>query len=159
VPPICLPLVCEPREAKLHPTSVYHLKFSLPYSVAMLAVHGSVGVDDYTEEMLADPDVHAFAARVFCHADDSMAPDHFPARVEITAAGSRRFVQDIPAQPGDPDNPMRPDDHRRKFRANVAPTLGEEQTDELLGTLEAAWDAPEVRTLAGLTVPAERGHR
>lgn len=154
VPPICIPIVCEPREAKLNPTSPYHLKFSLPYSVGMLLVHGSVEVDDFTEEMLADRAVRSVAERVFCHPDESMPPDHFPARVEITTQDGRRFVEDMPAQRGDPDNPMRPDDHRRKFRGNVRPTLGEARTEELLDRLENAWDAQQIADLVALTVPA-----
>jgi 2-methylcitrate dehydratase PrpD len=158
VPPICIPIVCEPRSAKLNPRTPYHLKFSLPYSVAMLLVHGPIGVDDYTEEMVADQVVHALAERVFCHADESMPPDHFPARVELLTRDGRTFVEDVPAQRGDPDNPMRPDDHRRKFRANAGPTLGEEATDALLTALEEAWHARDVSALARMTIPeANRG--
>lgn len=156
VPPICIPIVCEPREAKLHPTSPYHLKFSLQYSVAMLLVHGSVEVDHFTEQMVADPAVRAVAERVFCHADETMLPDHFPARVEITTPDGSTFVEDVPAQRGDPDNPMRPDDHRRKFRGNVLPTLGEAQTEHLLARLEDIWNAESVRDLVALTVPGDR---
>lgn len=154
VPPICIPIVCEPRDAKLNPTSPYHLKFSLQYSVAMLLVHGHVEVDDFTETMLRDADVRSIAERVFCHPDPSMPPDHFPARVEITTTSGERFVEDMPAQRGDPDNPMRPDDHRRKFRGNVTPTLGEQRTAELLERLENAWDEPRIGDAVALTVPS-----
>jgi 2-methylcitrate dehydratase PrpD len=152
VPPICIPLVCEPRDAKLNPLSAYHIKFSLPYSVAMLLVNGPVGVDDFTDEVLADQRVREFAGRVFCHPDESMAPDHFPARVEVTTRDGRHFVEDVPAQRGDPDNPMKADDHRDKFRRNVTPSLGEEQSGELLAGLEGAWSAPDLRELVELTV-------
>jgi 2-methylcitrate dehydratase PrpD len=152
VPPICIPIVCEPREAKLNPRSPYHLKFSLPYSVAMLLVHGSVEVDDFTDLMVADAQVRALAERVFCHPDPSMAPDHFPARVELHTVDGRTFVQDMPAQKGDPDNPMGPDDHRRKFRGNVVPTLGQERSDQLLLALEDAWHAPDASRLAAMTI-------
>lgn len=154
VPPICIPLVCEPREAKLNPRSAYHVKFSLPYSVAMLLVKGPVGVDDFTDEVARDPNTKALAERVFCHADESMAPDHFPARVELTTCDGRLFVEDVPAQRGDPGNPMRPDDHRGKFRRNVVPTLGVDQTDRLLASLEDSWNAESVRAIAELAVRA-----
>jgi 2-methylcitrate dehydratase PrpD len=153
VPPICIPLVCEPREAKLNPRSLYHMKFSLQYSVAMLAVLGSVEVDDYNETTLANQEIRDFAARVYCHADPSMPPDTFPARVRLTTVDGRVFEEDVPAQRGTRLNPMLPADHRRKFRGNVRPSLGDEQTDELLLALEGAWDAPDVRALMALTVP------
>ncbi len=154
VPPICIPLVCEPREAMLNPRSAYHVKFSLPYSVAMLLVKGPVGVDDFTDEVAHDPAIHTLAERIFCHADESMRPDHFPARVELTTHDGRHFVEDMPAQRGDPDNPMHPDDHRGKFRRNAVPTLGEEQTERLLSALEDAWHAGTMSAIADLTVRA-----
>ncbi len=153
VPPICIPLVCEPREAKLNPRSLYHMKFSLQYSVAMLAVLGAVEVDDYNEATLANREIHNFAARVDCHADPSMLPDTFPARVQLTTLDGRVFEEDVPAQRGTRLNPMLPDDQRRKFRGNVRPSLGDEQTEELLAALEGAWDAQDVRALMALTVP------
>jgi 2-methylcitrate dehydratase PrpD len=153
VPPICLPIVCEPREAKLNPRSEYHLKFSLPYSVAMLLVNGSVSTEDYTEATLGDKRIRDLAQLVFCHADESMLPNHFPARVEILATDGRRFVEDVPAQPGDPENPITPEGHRAKFRENARPTLGEEQAEELLAALEDSWNVDKVSSVLALTVP------
>lgn len=64
VPAPCIPLVCEPRETKLNPQTTYHMKFSLPYSLAMLLVKGDISVNDYNDEVLADPIVHEYASRV-----------------------------------------------------------------------------------------------
>jgi len=152
VPPICIPIVCEPREAKPNPRSPYHMKFSLPFSVAMLVVRGTVEVDDFNPQVLADRSLHEFAARVFCTADERMPPDRFPARAELVPRDGRRLVQDMPSQRGGPGNPMPPDQHRRKFRGNARPTLGEEASERLLSALETAWDAPDVAQIMGLTV-------
>jgi 2-methylcitrate dehydratase PrpD len=153
LPPLALPIIAEPRAAKLHPTSAYHMKFSLQYAVATLLVRGSVDVDDYNDDVLADPVIAQVAGQVFCHPDAAMQPDHFPARVELTTRDGRSFVQDVPAQRGDPRNPFSVEDHRRKFRRNVTPTLGAAQTDRLLARLESAWDAPDISQLMQLTVP------
>jgi hypothetical protein len=82
-----------------------------------------------------------------------MLPDTFPARVRVTTVDGRVFDEDVPAQRGTRLNPMLPADHRRKFRGNVRPSLGDEQTDELLTALELAWDAADVGALMALTVP------
>lgn len=153
VPPICIDIVCEPREAKLNPKSPYHMKFSLPYAVAMLVVRGGVEVDDFVPSILADGAVHAFAERIQCFPDESMPPDRFPARAEVVTRDGRRFVQDMPSQRGGPGNPLRPEDHRRKFRGNARPTLGEELTEELLAALEGFWEAPDVGAAMALTAP------
>jgi 2-methylcitrate dehydratase PrpD len=153
VPPICIPIVCEPRPAKLNLNSPYHAKFSLPYSVAMLLIDGYVSVDDYTDALLANRAYADLASRVFCHADESMAPDFFPARVELTTTDGRRYVEDVPAQRGTSRNRMTPADHRAKFMANASPRLGAERADRLRRELERFRDLDSIAHVLELTVP------
>ncbi|HWF57912.1 MAG TPA: MmgE/PrpD family protein [Candidatus Dormibacteraeota bacterium] len=153
VPEECLPVVCEPREAKIHPRTVYHMKFSLPYSVAILAVLGHAEVEDYTDAVLADQEIADLAARVYCHGDPSMPATGFPARVRLETRDGRRFDEDVPAQRGGPGNPMSDDDHRDKFRATAAPSLGTQRAEALLAALEHLWEADEVSRLAHLLGP------
>lgn len=147
LPERAVPIIVEPREAKIHPTSPYHMKFGVQYAVAMLLVRGTVEVDDFTDEVLADQRVAELATRVHGHADPTMVPDRFPARVEISTRDGRRFVEDVPAQRGNSENPFTPDDHRRKFRGNVEPSLGDERTAALLTQLENGWEATDVSAL------------
>lgn len=151
VPPVCIPIVCEPREAKLSPRSVYHMKFSLPYSVAMLAVLGVVRVDDYSPATLDNPEIRALARRVHCHSDPEMQPETFPARVRLATKSGEVFTVDVPAQLGSAQNPMSVDDHRSKFRGNVETSLGEAATERLLSELENAWGASAVGDLVALS--------
>jgi 2-methylcitrate dehydratase PrpD len=150
VPAECLPIVCEPRDVKIHPGSPYHMKFSLPYSVAILAVRGSAGVDDFSEDVFADPVVAELAGRVYCVADPAMAPQRFPARVAVQTNDGRRFEHDVPAQRGGPGNRSTAADHRAKFQANAEPTLGAEGTSELAETIENIWGEPSVDRIAAL---------
>lgn len=152
VPAHCIPIVCEPRTVKLNPTTPYHMKFSLPYSVAILAALGHCEVDDYSEETFRSPEVAAFARRVFCEPDHEMGTERFPARVSVETKDGRRFEQDMPAQRGGPGNPMRPEDHRAKFLGNARPTLGDEGAGRLLQLLEGAWQVEQAAQLAAATV-------
>ena len=156
VPSECVPLVCEPRAVKVRPQSVYHMKFSLPYSVAMLAVLGQAGVDDYTEATLANPEIQSLASRVHCHASPDLKPERFPARVRLGTINGSSFERSVPAQRGGPRNPMSPEDHRHKFRANSVPCLGERRAEEALRLLEAAWDLDSLTDLMRMLVPADR---
>jgi 2-methylcitrate dehydratase PrpD len=152
VPPECIPIVCEPRDAKIHPGTPYHMKFSLPYSVAILAVLGHAGVDDYTDEVFANREIADLAGRVECHADASMKADNFPARVVVTTRDARKFECSVLAQRGGPGNAMSPDDHRKKFRANAELVLGRAKTDEAMSEIESVWEAPNLKRLMGLLV-------
>jgi 2-methylcitrate dehydratase PrpD len=153
VPMECIPIVCEPRAAKIYPASPYHMKFSLPYSVAILAVLGHAGADDYTADVLANPQIADLAARIHCHGDPGMAPENFPARAEVTTCDGRRYSCAVPAQRGGPGNPASADDHRAKFLANAAPSLGRDRAGELAGALEDIWAAPDLSRLTGLLTP------
>lgn len=152
VPVECMPVVCEPRDAKIHPATPYHMKFSLPYSVAMLAVLGHTDVEDYTDSVLADPRIADLAARTWCSGDPAMLPEGFPARVAVVTTDGRRFEHHERAQRGGPGHPFSASDHRRKFHANAAPSLGEEGAARLADALENAWEVDGVSRLAALWV-------
>jgi len=152
VPPECIPVVCEPRDAKIQPVTPYHMKFSLPYSVAILAVLGHAGVDDYTTEVHTNPDIADLASRVYCEADPRMAPDRFPARVRLETRDGRHFSYDIPAQRGGPGNPFSADDHRAKFLSNASPSLGVSRAESLMRTIENIWELQSVGELVRLAV-------
>jgi 2-methylcitrate dehydratase PrpD len=152
VPAECIPVVCEPREAKIHPATPYHMKFSLPYSVAILAVRGHADIDDYSEEVLADAEIRDLAARIECAADPSLSPEGFPARVVVHTRDARRFEHSVAAQRGGPGNPMTPDDHRAKFRANAEPSLGAARRAQLMDAVEGAWELDRVDRLARLLI-------
>ncbi len=152
VPEECIPIVCEPRAAKTHPATAYHMKFSLPYSTAILAVLGHANIEDYTEEVRANPAIAELASRIFCVGDPAMAPDGFPARVALETTDGRRYEEFVPAQRGGPGNPMSAQDHREKFRANAAPSLGEGRAQEASAAIEAAWELDRVGELTRLLV-------
>ena len=151
VPAECIPIVCEPRALRLHPNSTYHLKFSLPWSVAMCAVKGGIAVEDFTDAVLADRRIALLAARVHCHADPLLEPPGFPAWAEVRTHDGRRFEARVPAQRGGPGNPMSAADHENKFRRNVEPALGAAGATQLLAALTAFWDEPSAGRLLDLT--------
>jgi 2-methylcitrate dehydratase PrpD len=151
VPLECIPVVCEPREAKIHPATPYHMKFSLPYSVAILVALGHAGVDDYGEDVYRNEEIADLAARVHCHGDPTMGPSRFPARVTLRTHDGRTFEHEVRSQRGGPGNPFTADDHRDKFRTNAGPSLGAERTEQLLHAIEEVWEAPSVGELVRLS--------
>ena len=142
--------VCDPRDNRLNPKTPYHMKFSLYYSVAILAVLGHETVEDYSEEVLADRRVAEFAARVHTHADPEMGPERFPARIRLATKDGRSFETFVAAQRGGPGNPMSADDHRAKFVANATPSLGEADTKRLLDAVEGVWDLPSAEPITSV---------
>jgi 2-methylcitrate dehydratase PrpD len=156
----CLPTVgsaavCEPRDVRLRPRTGYHMKFSLPYSVAILAVLGHANADDYGPGTLADSRISDLAARVHCRADPGLQPKSFPARVSVTTRDGRRFGADVAAQKGSRENPMTPKEHQDKFRSAAEPSLGPRRAAELARRIEGIWSATDLGGLMSLMTSKE----
>jgi 2-methylcitrate dehydratase PrpD len=127
VPEPGIALVLDPLDAKRAPRTDYEAKFSLPYSVAALLVHGEVGVETYTDEAIADPVVLALAAKVdYVRRDFPTFPQSFPGWIRIETASGAVYERDLAHQRGGPDNPMTREDVARKFRRNAELALDED---------------------------------
>ena len=125
MPEAGVPLVLEPAGEKMAPRTDYEGKFSLQYSTASMLVHGHVGVTDFTDEAIADPDVLALAAKVSLRA---ARVRHLPGgvpgrRAHHAARRARRSRPTSRTSSAAPENPMSADEVRAKFRDNAALAL------------------------------------
>jgi 2-methylcitrate dehydratase PrpD len=146
-----VPIVCEPREAKLRPRTAYDAQFSLPYSVAAALVDGRVALDTYAPGRLADARVLDLAARV-THAVDPAAryPATFPGWVRIRLRDGRVVEARAEDGRGSRSNPLPDAAIVEKFRDNAGRALPPERVAALeravLG-LDALGDVRAVTTL------------
>jgi 2-methylcitrate dehydratase PrpD len=154
VPEAGVSLVLEPAAQKRVPRSEYEGKFSLQYSVASLLVRGHVGVSDFTDEAIADPDVLAVAAKVRYETRDYPTyPQAFPGGAAVRLADGTALEADFPYQKGGPENPLTAEEVRAKYRENASLTLAEDaaaRLEEAILTLETCDDL--VAALAPLTL-------
>jgi 2-methylcitrate dehydratase PrpD len=135
VPEAGVSLVLEPAELKRVPRSEYEGKFSLQYSIASLLVRGHVGVSDFTDEAIADPDVLAVAAKVRYETREyDTYPQAFPGGSVVALADGTRLEADFPHQKGGPENPLTADEVRAKYRENASTALA----DDAVARLEEA---------------------
>lgn len=151
VPAACVPIVLEPREVKLEPRNAYDAKFSLPYSVAAMLLHGRVDVATYTDDAIRDPEVLELAKRVvYVEGDFPTFPAAYPAAVTVETGSGETLTAEIEHHRGGPHNPMTAEDVRRKFRENASLAL-EELTvlalEEELASLEKQPDLAAVSSL------------
>lgn len=130
-------LVLEPRDAKLRPRTPYEAKFSLPYCVAALLLRGSLGLDDFTPEAIADERVLGLAARV---CGDAWAPGGEPApfagAAELRVAGERSpRAETVTAARGGPEDPLGEAALLEKFRRNASLALAERPVETLAAAI------------------------
>jgi 2-methylcitrate dehydratase PrpD len=92
-------------------------KFSLPYCIALAAVHGDVRISDFRAGQLEDPAVLAMAAKIVPVPDDSRnwtskSPE---GRIEIVTTGGKTIDRCGDNVPGSPEAPLAWADLERKF--------------------------------------------
>ena len=149
LPQAGVPIVLEPREAKLAPRSPYDARFSLPFVVAAMLVRGQVDLDTFSNDALGDADVLDLARKVV-HAprDFPTFPAVYPAAVEIAFDNGELLTADVPSQRGSRESPMLIEDVAEKFRANASRALARSAVDaleEIVGTIETARDLQPLR--------------
>lgn len=124
----CYHIVCTPREAKVRPATDYMMRFSLPYVVAMAAIHKRVSPWEIDLNYAADPDVCALMDRIRCVDDNTKAnPGYFPGYLTVTLKDGRSFVRDQRYEMGTPQNPLNLEAVNKKFMDNLSAFYAPEQ--------------------------------
>ncbi len=149
-------LLSEPLDAKRRPQLAIDGKFSIPFTTAVMMIHGTVRLRDYTEAALHDPAVLAMADRVSWRADPGAAVpvggESALSRptVEIRLRDGRTLARRADGVPGDPRHPVSPAQLEAKFRDCVsfaAKPVAAAKVDRaiaLIGDLENLDDAAEI---------------
>jgi 2-methylcitrate dehydratase PrpD len=115
-------------------------RFSLPYVLAHALVHGSVRLDAFAPDRLADPAVRELMQRVAVTADPELSagyPGQRAARVEIETADGSKLSHFQPTRRGDPELPLSDGDLDAKYLELAGPVLGEDGARALLAELWA----------------------
>lgn len=145
---VAIGLVLEPAERKLAPATPYEAKFSLPYCIGALLARGSLGVDAFSPEAIADPRALGLAARVSYEVAEFEGGNEFSGGVRARAGG-RVYEATVPRPRGGPANPVAAAEVHAKFLRNAGLALGEGGAERLLATLAELerHDAAEVAAL------------
>jgi len=113
-------IVAEPRAKKYNPESVVDAQFSMPFGVAVAAVDGAAGLDQFTVEKARSPKVRDLMRKVELVKDpriEETFPKEWPAHVTIELENGRRYEKFVRYPKGDPENPLSWDEMQAKFRA------------------------------------------
>ena len=110
-------IMCTPLEERRAPATLVDAKFSLPFLVAVAAVHRDVALAHFVDGGLSDPIVRAVADKIVPVPDASFdwtfeLPD---GRVEIVTHDGRVLALTGTEVPGSPEAPLTWTDLQRKF--------------------------------------------
>jgi 2-methylcitrate dehydratase PrpD len=149
-------LLSVPVELKRRPRTSIDAKYSVPFTLAAMMVHGDVRLRHYTPEALDDAQVLDMAERIHfrvASAADGGAKVKMTPIVEVRTKDGRAFSHQVTGVPGDPANPVSQALLEDKFRdcvsfaVNPVSAQNVEKAIELIANLEHAADATEVMRL------------
>ena len=101
------------------PQTIHQSKFSMGFVLALAALRGRAGVNDFTQEALADEDLRAFRDRVEMVLDeevDAAYPERWIGLVDVETTGRERFTSRVEVPKGDPGNTLSPEEVEEKAR-------------------------------------------
>jgi len=136
------------------PATIHQSKFSMGFVLALIALQGSAGINDFTEEAIEDPKLREFADRVEMVLDpevDAAYPERWIGLVEVETTGGEHITSRVDAPKGDPENTLSREELENKARI-LATFRGGASADEVLRLIEQARDfdqQPSVRDLLG----------
>jgi len=144
--------MCMPPEIRRAPNTLVDAKMSLPFIVGIAACKGKMGIADFSETALKDPEVLAMAAKVVPVRDPDQnwtfkLPD---GRLEIVTRDGQVFERLGDKIPGSPEAPLTWEQLAEKFAscasvAKVPPSeAGIRKAQALIRHLESVGDATDV---------------
>jgi 2-methylcitrate dehydratase PrpD len=134
------------------PSTVHQPKFSMGFVLAQVALKGSAGIDDFTEEALGDPGLREFSERVEMALDsevDAACPERWIGLVDIETTDGETITSRVDVPKGDPGNTLSREEIEEKAR-NLAAFRGGASDEEMTRIIDRAWNLdhkPDVRDL------------
>ncbi|MCE2404356.1 MAG: MmgE/PrpD family protein [Dehalococcoidia bacterium] len=138
------------RPDRWRPNGHKTANLSLPYCIAVGLSEGGVGMDQFTEAKIHDPDIHAFMQRVRVQEDPEFSaayPAQSMTAVEAIDKSGNRYSAKVGYTTGFPQEPIDEDGIETKFRDMTAHLITHDQQSR---ALEWLWSIEEKRDVGEL---------
>lgn len=139
--------------------TVMAARLSVPWCVMVALADGEVGLEQFTEERIADPLLRNRLDSVVLSPDPDLGarfPGQAPNRARISLSDGRVVEHEVGVALGSHQRPFDDEGHRRKLRELTAVRLGPDGADMLLGAIAVTAETGELDALrAALTTTIE----
>ncbi len=146
-------------DALLHaiPSNALEAKFSLPFGIGLIALKGKAGVNEYSQQVVDDPEVREFIRKVDCYVDEDIEAKGYNKMygvVKITLHDGRVLSKDAEIARGYPEKPLSRSELAGKFTECARLSMSPERTEDLIGlVLDRLEELDDLRPLAALLSP------
>jgi len=116
-------------------------KMSIPYSVAVALVAGKAGIEEYSDECIANPAVVALAEKVSVRPDDELTalfPKYSAAVVEVATLDGNCFTERIDSPKGEAAFPL--SDREMEEKCVALAVYGRKSEDESRQIVQKVWN-------------------
>ncbi|MBI4190412.1 MAG: MmgE/PrpD family protein [Betaproteobacteria bacterium] len=140
---------------KWNPTSRETADHSIPYVVAVALTRGTFWLDDFAEERIRDPNIHALMQKIEVRTTEECNmqwPEAYPFRITVTTRSGQQYVREIRYAKGHPKNPMSDQEIEAKFRRLAEPVMGQTRANNALSQLWHLEDMKNVQEILALFV-------
>ncbi len=124
------------------PQNPYGCKFSIQYCLAAMLKFGKLGVDEFKDEYMNDPEVQRMMKHVLVEVDSKLdkefkeRPERWSVMVRLTDKAGDIYEKFVEYPKGDPPNPLSWKECVAKFTSLVEPVYGKEKTQKLCALVE-----------------------
>ena len=129
-------------------TTSFGAKFSIPFALATILVHGRSGIECFDMPAVKNPLVQALVAKIDVSEDLSYTrayPGQQLCDVAIHLKGGRTLCGRCEIMQGEPGNPHPPAEVEKKFYDLMVPVWGEKRAKDLYATLLKLEDVEDFR--------------
>ncbi|MDG4850572.1 MmgE/PrpD family protein [Peribacillus frigoritolerans] len=131
----------------LNPQSIYAAKFSIQFCTALALVKKSVGLEDFNEETLNNPEIRNLMNKIEVIIEptiNQLYPHQWGAKLEIDMIGGKQITKVTSFPKGDPENALTKEEYVKKFKKLTKEIV---DFDELIESIESL---EKVETIDGL---------
>ena len=130
-------------------TTSFGAKFSIPFALATILVHGRSAVECFDLDAVRDPRVQALVARIDVREELAYTkayPDQQICDVVIHLKDGKTVCGRCEVMKGEPSNPHRTEDVEKKYFALMSPVWGADRATTLYDAILALEDVTDMRS-------------
>jgi len=139
-----------------NPQNMLAAKFSIPFAVATLLVHGRTDVSCFTPQAVRSDEVQALAKRVEVKEDPkltAMMPSRRPSRVRVTLKSGEKLEAEVTMNKGDFEDPYGPADLEKKYFSLADPVWGHAKAEQIHSQVMAVEKVKDIHQVTSLIAP------
>ncbi|MFQ5965841.1 MAG: MmgE/PrpD family protein [Candidatus Scalinduaceae bacterium] len=145
----CVDIIAGDKE-KWHPKTRETADHSLPYCVAVALCDGTVGLGQFEEERIKDPDLQKIMTKIKVMRNpeyNKQYPEAFPCFIEIKSKSGKTFTKTVTYPKGHPKNPLTDSELEEKFEVL---SNGLIKRSNAKGIIDTIWDLENLKDIRDL---------